>query len=325
MSGFNQLVTQLTGSSASLQTQIGNLISTATGAASQPAAPPGAAYPAIYAFGDSLTDAGNDYVLTAGQVPVSPPYSNGRFSDGPVWVQDLATNLGLPALKPSLSGGTDFAYGGATTGTTPAHATNPLDLPSQLQQFQAEVPHPVTGALYTVWIGANDLFDILGNSSVDQMASVNAAVANEMKFISGLVTDGAHNILVADVPSLGLTPGTLASGQASATHATALTNYYNAVLDANLTAYAFGDPGVHLTLLDTAGLLQQAASDPQAFGFTNTTGELWSGNFTSTSSGTLATTNPTAQAGYLFFDQLHPTAPAHALVAQAAMQALHVA
>ena len=63
--------------------------------------------------------------------PASPPYADRSFSNGPVWAQDLAQSLGLPALQPSLAGGTDFAYGGAETGQTPTHTLNPTDLPSQ--------------------------------------------------------------------------------------------------------------------------------------------------------------------------------------------------
>ena len=78
----------------------------------------------MYAFGDSLTDTGNVSLATLGMVP-APPYADRSFSNGPVWAQDLAQSLGLPALKPSLAGGTDFAYGGAETGQTPVHTLNP--------------------------------------------------------------------------------------------------------------------------------------------------------------------------------------------------------
>ena len=87
-------------------------------------------YPVIYAFGDSLSDAGEAYLLTSSPAasllnatlglgispePVSPPYAQESytaasgpgtvsadvFSNGPVWVQDLATNLGLGQLGPA--------------------------------------------------------------------------------------------------------------------------------------------------------------------------------------------------------------------------------
>ncbi|MBV8232201.1 MAG: hypothetical protein JO329_19640, partial [Planctomycetaceae bacterium] len=71
----------------------------------------------LVAFGDSLTDVGNVYHITNGTFPVSPPYDQGRFSDGPVWVEELASRMGLPAPLPSSEGGTDFAFGGAETHT----------------------------------------------------------------------------------------------------------------------------------------------------------------------------------------------------------------
>src|ERR1043166_3910427 len=113
-------------------------------AAAQPVAPttaaPGAPYSAIYAFGDSLTDTGNVSLATAGLVPVSPPYADRSFSNGPVWVQDLAQKVGIPALQPSLAGGSNFAYGGAETGQTPTHTLNATDLTSQYTQFLTQVP-----------------------------------------------------------------------------------------------------------------------------------------------------------------------------------------
>src|SRR5271154_6437922 len=76
---------------------------------------PASAYSTIFAFGDSLSDAGNASIISAGSNPPSPPYVGGHFSNGPTWVEDLSVGLGLGGLKPSLAGGTDFAIGGATT------------------------------------------------------------------------------------------------------------------------------------------------------------------------------------------------------------------
>src|SRR5580704_13702843 len=79
---------------------------------------------AIYSFGDSLSDVGNDSTLSGGLLP-GAPYVNGQFSNGPVWVQDLATALGLSPLTPSLLSGTDYAYGAAETGSTSFNTSNP--------------------------------------------------------------------------------------------------------------------------------------------------------------------------------------------------------
>ena len=67
---------------------------------------------AIEAFGDSLSDVGNVFLLSGGTIP-SAPYANGQFSNGNVWVQDLALALGVGPLTPSLAHGTDYAYGDA--------------------------------------------------------------------------------------------------------------------------------------------------------------------------------------------------------------------
>src|SRR4051794_25936876 len=74
----------------------------------------------IVAFGDSLTDTGNLYAVTqtspSGPFPPSP-YYEGRFSNGPVWVEWLALQLGVPAPRPFVTGGTNYAFGGAETTT----------------------------------------------------------------------------------------------------------------------------------------------------------------------------------------------------------------
>src|SRR3954468_4438171 len=73
------------------------------------------AYSQIVVFGDSLSDTGNVNNQTFGISPGSG-YYEGRFSNGPVWVEGLATNLGVAAPTYSRGGGRDYAYGGAHTG-----------------------------------------------------------------------------------------------------------------------------------------------------------------------------------------------------------------
>ena len=58
-------------------------------------------YSAIYAFGDSLSDVGNVFVGTSGTEP-APHYFAGRFSNGPIWLDYLAAQLGNGPMIPSL-------------------------------------------------------------------------------------------------------------------------------------------------------------------------------------------------------------------------------
>ncbi len=291
-------------------------------------------YSTIYAFGDSLSDAGNVSVASGlfTNIPVSPPYyhtnygafrvSASVFSNGPVWVQDLSVALGLGTLEPSLVGGNDFAYGGAQTGSTPQSANNPmgflplLDLPAQLDQFEIQNRRPSASALYTLSIGGNDVTSILsaGQLTAEQQATdITASINNEVSFVHSLAQDGANNVLVMNVPDLGAVPEE--SGNAAL--ATLLSAEYNAQLATALASEAAMD-GINLHILDAQALIDRGVADPSAYGFDNVTTPVWSGNYTSSSSGTLATTDLTEQNQYLFWDHIHPTENGQSLLASAA-------
>ena len=51
-------------------------------------------YNRLVVFGDSLSDNGNLYAATGGTTPTSPPYYQGRFSNGPVFTELLGFNVG---------------------------------------------------------------------------------------------------------------------------------------------------------------------------------------------------------------------------------------
>ena len=106
-------------------------------------------------------------------IPVSPPYFRGRFSNGFMWIEDLANTLGLQ-ITPSLDGGTNFAFGGAQTGfdVQALFQKDPgIVIPSlrtQVTAYRTTLLDPTltdptrtrrapADALYVVWGGANDL------------------------------------------------------------------------------------------------------------------------------------------------------------------------
>ncbi len=281
--------------------------------------PPGG-FTDLYAFGDSLSDAGNIGYLSRGLEPAAP-YNAGRFTSGNVWVQDLAVNLGLPAVKDSLQGGTDYAYAGAETGANPQHTALPTDLPSQLLQFELNTPRPSANALYTVWAGSNDILGLADSSltPAQQQAGAQQAANNEVSMIKGLISHGAKNLVVLDVPDLSKTPSGLAAPNTAATKA-ALAQAFNADLGAGLQAI-MATGAAKIDYIDTFGLLDGVIANPAPFGFTNVTQPLWTGNYTDPSSGGLRAVGA-AQAGYVFFDGLHPTAQTHYLLAASVTQTL---
>jgi phospholipase/lecithinase/hemolysin len=291
---------------------LGVLVATAAPAAALP-------YSAIYAFGDSLSDIGNAAIASGGTVPKSPPYAPGRFSNGPIWIDDVAVKLGLP-ITPALAGGTDFAFGGATTGTTAVHTAGPGDLPSQIATFQTLVPTPAQNALYTLWIGANDLRDAF--SSANPVAAVQQvvpqAVQNASQAVLALAGLGAEHLLVLNLPDLAKTPAiaSLGNPQLSAL-ASAASGLYDSLLAASLQQIA-QTTGLQIDLLDIQSLLNAAIQNPLAYGFTDATTPCWTGS-TSGGTGTLCSTDKAVQDLHVFWDALHPTEAGHALVAGAAL------
>jgi outer membrane lipase/esterase len=85
-------------------------------------------YSAMVIFGDSVSDSGNNAIAIGSQtqtvldnsyIPTYPYAPGTTYCNGYVWASYAASALGLPLL-PSLQGGLNYAYGGATTGITGA-------------------------------------------------------------------------------------------------------------------------------------------------------------------------------------------------------------
>jgi phospholipase/lecithinase/hemolysin len=284
-------------------------------------------YTTLFAFGDSLSDAGNDYYIDGGTDPVSP-YYEGHFSNGLTWVEDLSSMLGLGTLTPSLEGGHDFAFGGAETGPTAIEGVNPGDLLEQVAQYALKYPQ-YQGALYTLDIGGNDIDKALdeyraGQISVNEVGTVVAqAEANTVEAVETLFALGARNLLFFEVPDLGLTPHFLAEGTAWQNLASGLAASFDQTVLSDLVPLE--RLGLKVYDLPTYSLLDTAVNNPSAFAsygvtFTNVTDPAWTGNFTSSTSGSLAA-DPNS---YLFFDSVHPTAAAHQLTADLAYQELNL-
>lgn len=268
---------------------------------------PAHAYSALYVFGDSLSDVGNVYIASGATLPASP-YFNGQFSNGPVWVQDLSISLGLGVLKPSLAGGTDYAFGSATTSNPTTKTTVVPTLTQQIGLFLAAVggSGAPSSALYSVWIGGSDMLNILSTGATDPLVEAQAAALSAATDIGTLITAGARNILVPLLPDIGVSPAATAVGAGAA--GTLLAKTYNAALEADIGGLG-SVPGLDISYLDTFALVDAVVADPGAFDFTNVTARCYGGSFTG---GGPVCANPD---GYLFWDADHPSAAAHAIIA----------
>ena len=239
--------------------------------------------------------------------------------------------LGLGPMKPFLTStdGTNYAFGGAQTGTTDINPFDPnspihIDLPDQINAYDLLNPVPVKGALYTFDIGANDIMNALGEFvggktlAAEVKTVVVQAEANTIDSVKALFGLGARSLLYYEVPNLGLTPRF--DGTALQSLASGLAESFNGAVLKGLAPIESG--GLKVFTLDTYGLLGEIKADPSHFGFTNVSDPCWTGNFTDPSSGTLCSPNTADQDQFLFWDEVHPTAAGHLLAAEFAVDAL---
>ena len=276
------------------------------------AARPAAAYDALYVFGDSLSDVGNLGLATGGAIP-GPSYFNGRFSNGPNYVDDLSAALGLGPASPSLAGGNDYAYGGARLTGLPV----PPTVPAQVTTYLAANPVAGENGLYVLFGGANDLIARLGG---DATVSVPAAVDALAAQVGGLYDAGGREFLTPNLPSLGLIPQFNADPVAAAA-ATALTAQFNALYAAALDDLELSRPDLVLHRVDVAALFAAVAADPAAFGLDNAADPAAPGLSPGLQDYDASLIVPDADR-YLFWDQLHPTQSGHALLARSFLAAV---
>jgi outer membrane lipase/esterase len=273
-------------------------------------------YTGLYIFGDSLSDTANLNILTGGAFPnrADGPYAGGRFSDGPLWVETLATRLGVANDANSFQqGGKNFAFAGARSGV--GVAGDPPGLLAQLGGIYT-VAAADPGALYIMVAGGNDMRDARtkfgGDTDADKKGRQDAADQSARDLVTGLnilAAKGAKNVLIANLPSLGGTPEAVLLGKVAAS--TDATDRFNAKIGGvGLAGQALG---LRMFTLDFAGISADVVSDAltnngQRFGITNVTSSCAGFRFST----------GTACSASLFSDILHPSAAAHAIVGNAA-------
>lgn len=291
------------------------------------------AYTSVVVFGDSLSDTGNIAHLTQSSFAVRYPgplfnYTDGRFTDGVdttpaarmytgVWVEQVAATLASkPLVKASLDGGTDYAFGGATTvdGTSVATVvsgpTGNLNITlenmgQQVTDYLATGPVITNKTLFVVWGGANDIL------RAKSAADLTAAAARDAALVQRLIAAGATDIIVPNLPPLGAIPQNNGSPTAAAA-ATQAAQVFNQALAAGIVSLTpqTGKP-LHVLPLDVYTLFTTLIGPPLGGGLVNVT---------VSAQGQSSSLNPDT---YLFWDGLHPTTAGHHLLAVAA-QALIV-
>lgn len=252
-------------------------------------------YDNLYVFGDSYCDVGNIFTATDGIFPPAP-YYNGRFSNGPIWLDHVAGFLGVP-FKASLLGGTDYAFGGAWV-TAPQPITGGFipSVPQQVELYLSQHggkadPH----ALYVIEGGGNDILGTTTGSPNALAYQIAVGIAESELLLRHA---GAKHFVIPNLFNVGLLPAA-AGNTAFAAAASAATNKY---VDELLGAEEFLE-GIHILRMDVFSLINAVETAPTHFGFTDVTDPC-------------LTTTLCADPDHTFFwDTHHPTGFGHAFFA----------
>ena len=272
-------------------------------------------------------------------------YRKSRVSDGPVAVEYLAAGLGLTTVGPSFhvvpsrpSIGGNYAVASAK-----ARGGGVEDLGRQVDVLLLDRAPLATTALVVVIIGGNDAIDALQavnaggpTAGASSAAIVTEAVAAIGDSLERVLDFGARRLVVANVPDLAALPSVRETARSSATPAavlataTAVSDGFDRELGARLDVIeakrAWDSPQppviVRFDLRAALAAVQQAAEQRGA----NATDACFDSDAYRDSAVAARNFHPDCAplsngaprfAGFVFWDDVHPTGAAHSAVGAA--------
>ncbi|CAI9106752.1 OLC1v1005971C1 [Oldenlandia corymbosa var. corymbosa] len=261
--------------------------------------------PAVYVFGDSLVDVGNNNYIEGSILKANYPYngvdypgrkSTGRFCNGKNTADLFAEKVGLMASPPPyLSNtsdlylkGVSFASGGSglfnTTGegflrktlSLSEEVTQYTTLQSRLAQHlgvQSTQQH-LSKSLFLVVTGSNDVFAYFQNENIRKVKSpdqyINEMIAILQDLMMQLQSLGARKFVVPGLTTLGCTPARRFESNNEECNAAvnAMATKYNQNLTKMLaTLQSNFKDNIYYTYIDTYTVLSGIIQNPATYGF----------------------------------------------------------
>ncbi|KAK2441263.1 GDSL esterase/lipase [Trifolium repens] len=261
--------------------------------------------PAIYVFGDSLVDVGNNNYLSLSLVKATLPHygidfptkkPTGRFSNGKNAADLIAEKLGLATSPPYLSliskfnnnknvsflRGVNFASGGAGIFNGNARQAIPLtkqvDFYTQVhdqltQQVGAStLQNHLSKSIFGVVIGSNDIFgyynsmDLQKKNTPQQYAD---SMVSSLKIqLKRLYNNGARKFEIIGVSTIGCVPALRLRNKTECfSEANFLSIKYNEGLQSMLKELKLENKDLNYSYFDTYGALQDLIQNPILYGF----------------------------------------------------------
>lgn len=210
----------------------------------------------IIFFGDSLSDNGNLYSDDFGFMPKSPPYFKGRFSSGPVWseyVDQKYQENGVETVNYAIGGQTAIFH-------NPVKGYQPYTLSVSLNNYLLRTAfRDRTNTLFIIWVGANDYLP-----GIDNLDELSTNVVASIKYaVDKLISHGAVNFLVINLPDMAKAPYGETPAQMALLHAASLV--HNLKLDAAVTQVQAENKNVNIQLFNVYQLFDDFLRNPQQY------------------------------------------------------------
>jgi phospholipase/lecithinase/hemolysin len=235
-------------------------------------------YNSIVFFGDSLSDNGNLYAKDLGYVPKSPPYYQGRFSNGPVWSEQVATYFADNNKVTAYN----YAVGGSTVNFhNPASGFLPYDLSDAVDDYYyRNFFYDKTHTLFVILMGANDY---INGDSLDPDKDSTAVIATLQAKVEYLISIGGQSFLMINLPDLSQSPWVTDPNQKQLLQQ--VTNLHNSKLATAVADIQSKHPDVLIHLADAHSLFDELWNSPVNFNLkyhtriTDITDACWPGTY----------------------------------------------
>ena len=282
----------------------------------------------LYIFGDSLSDPGNLSDQAAGVLPediVDEIGDDGRASNGPVWAETIGGLLGTTSVSYAVAGAEaigsqtvgDFIDEAGLTDDLTVPASDPaldwdMNLGAQVDRFEDDLAgEDLSNATAVIFIGGNDYGGI--NLSANPLVVLAQAaqtlagiISATMNAVDDLAATGMGQIVVTSLPEFTFFPVFNALDSDTQAIADQLSELHNDTLQAAVDEAAAN--GIPVTFVDIRGITDAIVDDAGSFG-------LIAPHDLTLTEGDAVDLAQFDEDQVAFWDDLHPSAATHDLIA----------
>ncbi|KAG6477830.1 GDSL esterase/lipase EXL3-like [Zingiber officinale] len=313
--------------------------------------------PAIIVFGDSIVDPGNNNAIVTMVKCNFAPYgkdfprgqATGRFSNGKIPSDIMASNLGIKQYVPAYLGtelsafdiltGVSFASGGSGYDPLTSELVQAISMTQQLNLFkeykqklkeiagEKRANAIISKSLYSVITGTDDLANTYFSTPVrsveyDLPSYIKFVVQCASSFLQELYHLGARKVAVTGVSPIGCLPSqrSLAGGieRECVTRYNEAVLMFNSVLAKEIQRLNYTLPGSEFLFVDMYDIFLDMIQHPNAYGFEEVAkGCCGTGIFEVTKTCNRFTAGVCEDVSkYLFWDVYHPTERGYKIMIQ---------